>query len=54
MKFVLFFLHFYSISGNIRYLNVHEYLSNDIKIREADGVKAILQKVNEFWRILYN
>jgi len=34
-------------------MNVHEYLPNDIKIREADGVKAILQKVNDFWQILY-
>jgi hypothetical protein len=34
--------------GNVRYLNVHKYLPSDIKIREADGVKVILQKVNDF------
>lgn len=48
-----YFLRFYSNSGDILYLNVHEYLLNDIMIREADGVKAVLQKVNDFWRILY-
>jgi hypothetical protein len=43
-----YFLRFYSNSGNVRYLNVHKCLPSDIKIREADGVKVILQKVNEF------
>ena len=43
----------YSNLVNIRYLNVHKYLPSDIKIREADGLKAILQKVNDFLRILY-
>ena len=44
MKFILIFWP----SIPIRYLNVHKYLLSDIKIREADGVKAILRKVNAF------